>query len=127
MTLEEFLAAPYPTNAFIDREGWDTLYVRKAPIGVKINGKVHRVNKVFTFANIGVDEPGQGLFTKLVEELVAQGWAIYVECVHDLNPRFQDGLRRRGYLELREEGGRSSNFLFNYEGHTHEWVYHGGI
>ena len=119
MTLEEFLVGTYPPNSFLDREGWDTLYVRKNPIGVRIDDKFYRVNKVFTFANIGADEPGNGLFTKMVEYLVGLGWAIYVECVHDLNPRFQAGLRRRGYLELRNEG--SSNFLFNYEGHLSEW------
>lgn len=127
MTLEEFLAAERPNNAFLDREGWDTLYVRKGSIGVKIDGKFYRADKVFTLSNIGVDEPGNGLFTKLVEHLIGLGWAIYIECVHDLNPRFQAGLRRRGYYEIREEGGRSSNFLFNYEGHLHPWNYHGGI
>lgn len=123
MTLEEFLAGNYPTNSFLDREGWDTLYVRKGQIGVVIDGKSYLVNKVFAFSNIGVDEPGNGLFTNLVKELTDAGWAIYVECVH--NPRFQDGLRRRGYLELKTEG--APNFLFNYEGHLHPWNYHGGI
>ena len=118
MTLEEFLANRYPTNSFIDREGWDTLYVRKGPIGVNIEGKFYRVHKVFTLANIAVDDPGEGLFTKLVEHLVSLGWAIYIECVH--NPRFQDGLRRRGYYELKTDG--APNFIFNHEGHLHEWT-----
>lgn len=117
MTLEEFLSKKFPTHSYIEREGWDSLYVRKAPIGVNIQGVFYKVINVFTFANMTATNPGDGLFTALVEHLIAQGWAIHVECVHSV--KLQAGLRRRGYYELKTEG--APNFLYNYAGHLEEW------
>lgn len=123
MTLEEFLVKTYPTNAYLERAGWDTLYVRKSPIGVKIEGVFYKVHNVFTFANVTATKPGKGLFTALVNQLIDQGWAIHVECVHSV--KFQAALRRRGYYELPSEG--VPNFIYNYAGHLTEWVLNSAI
>lgn len=115
--IEDFLNQGLPNNAYIELDGWDDFYVRKGDIGACFGGKSYRVKKCFTMARIIASEPGSGAFTRVLEWLVAQGWAIYVECVH--NPRFADKLRRMGFHEFPSDGAPS--FIFNYEGHLQEW------
>ena len=111
MKLQDFLSKSYPSSSYIDEDGWDSLYLRKSPITFFIDGKPHPIKKVITFANIAAKKPGNGLFSKLVQEFVSDEWAIFVECVH--NVRLQQFLRRKGYFEIKMEG--VPNFLFNYE------------
>lgn len=118
MRFEDFLSNNFVSNAYIeDLPEWKSLYVRKGNICVvlEIEGKkdVYHVSRVFTFANIEAAVKGIGTYTALVNRLIADDWAIYVECVH--NARFAESLRKREYVEIKCEG--VSSFLFNFKDH----------
>ena len=118
MQFEDFLSNGFVSNAYIeDLPEWNSLYVRKGNICIVLDiegqKKFYQVSRVFTFANIEAAVTGIGTYTALVNRLIADDWAIYVECVH--NARFAESLRKREYMEIKCEGVPS--FLFNFRDH----------
>lgn len=79
------------SNAYVRSQGFKSLYVR---MGKRyLDGKTH--DNVLDIANVTASKPGNGAFTRLVEELHARGIPIYVESV--LNDRFALKLPRMGF------------------------------
>ena len=70
-----------------------TIYVRKT-MG---DGKFRDRYGDLQIANISAKTPGAGQFTGLLDILIHQGTAVYVENV--LTDRFADYLRRKGFVE----------------------------
>jgi hypothetical protein len=111
-SLDEFLAWEWPLNSYIDEPGFTNLYLRKADIGVWLDGEHQICTRVITIANVQTESYGQGILTRFVEKLVAKGYAVCVENAH--LPRFQAGLLRRGFVLCSLS---DPTFLFNFDGH----------
>lgn len=116
-TLDEFLNSQWPTNAYIDYPGFDKLYVRKGPFGVTHEGVIYRCRNGLTIANVTATAPGAGAFTRLVQDLIRRGMAVYVENCY--NERFYAKLVRDGFEPVNKETG--PHLLLNGEGHLEVW------
>lgn len=122
--LFDFLAAPsrWPNNAWVVYPGMRALYVRKSPVFIEppcdaqTNRPLERgkwYDKVCTIANVTARRPGTGAFKRLVRELTAQGYAVYVE--NALSEQFREGLARLGFRPVSQLSG--FHFLLNEDGH----------
>jgi hypothetical protein len=96
-TLEKFMAdhkakqRGASSNSYVRAQGFRDLYVR---MGRRyLAGKTH--DCVLDIANVTASKPGNGAFTRLVDDLHARGIPIYVESV--LNERFALKLPRMGF------------------------------
>jgi hypothetical protein len=83
---------------------------------VKLNGVAQKCTNVVTIANVEANHPGQGAFARLADDLIAHGYAVYVELPHD--PRFQRRLEKLGFV--RSTHGQGIDFIKGHEGHTHD-------
>lgn len=116
-TLDEFLASQWPTNAYIDYPGLRSLYVRKGPFGVIHEGVCYRCHNGLSIGSVDADVPGAGAFTRLVQDLVGRGMAVYVENCH--NERLYAKLVREGFEPVNRDSG--PHLLLNGEGHLEVW------
>ena len=113
-TLEEFLGwGAFPTNSYLEEPGFSSLYVRKGPIGISLDGVFYQCYDTLTIASVAAKEPGNGTFTRFVERLVKKGLAVFVENTH--NKRLQGKLLKLGFTRV--DGNQGLNFLCNYEEH----------
>lgn len=117
-TLDNFLSQkfPYP-NSYVDYPGFRDLYVRKCDVAIIFGQEAKICTRVVTVANVAAEEPGRGSWQKLVVDICSQGWAVYVENVH--NGRFATHLEKLGYLRVNQCYG-APNFLYGHEGHLVE-------
>lgn len=83
-------------NAYVKEPGFASLYVRINRRS--LNGRIY--NKVFDIASVEVKarQRGKGIFTKLVERLLARGLIVYVESV--MNDRLAAWLERNGFTRI---------------------------
>lgn len=116
-TLQQFLDQKHPTNSYIDYPGLE-LYARKGIVAVSMNDEFFRCQNTFTIAKIGAHRPGQGMFAKLIEDLLSRDLAIYIENVH--STRFAGKLEREGYQKV-NLSYLVPCFLRNFEGHLEKW------
>ncbi len=113
-TLDEFLQKPWPQSAYIQYEGFNRLYIRKNDRVVEINGQKHKCHNVITLANIEANVKGQGALTRLLQDLVSRGFAVYIECVQ--NPKFEASLdKKQGFIRL--TGDNENCYLYNFANH----------
>lgn len=116
-TLDEFLSDKHRMpNAYIKYAGFSALYVRKADIGVSLDGKRYWCRRCFTIANVTASRPNRGSFSKLVKDLVDRGLAVYVENAHAED--LQEKLKHLGFAAVNSAHG--PNFLLNFEGHLED-------
>jgi hypothetical protein len=114
-TLDQFIQrhekkpAGFHSNEYVRKAGFEALYVRLGPRWIE------RVKYpcVFDIASVTARRPGAGAFTRLVEELRARGFSIYVESV--LNDRFAAMLPRLGFVPVEYIEGSPSFFLLHPE------------
>ena len=98
-TLDDFIKEHqakqrFSSNAYVRSPGFRSLYVR---MGSRyINGTKHLC--VLDIANVTAKKPGNGAFSKLVEDIHHRGITLYVENV--LNERFAAKLLRMGFIRL---------------------------
>lgn len=111
-TLDEFLHSKMK-NSYVDHEEFESIYVRSNDIYVEIDGEQYWCDRVIQIANITAKQPGNGAFTRLVEQLVEYGLAIYIENVHFL--RFRNKLISMGFTRVNR--GSGYHYLYNYCGH----------
>ena len=111
-SLDEFLAREWPPTSYIAEPGFENLYLRRADIGVFLEGEFFTCTRVITIANVETHPTGQGILTKFVEKLVVMGYAVCVENAH--SKRFQAGLLRRGFVL---SSLTDPTYLFNFDGH----------
>lgn len=102
-TLDQFLATSWPKNAYIEYPGLRSLYVRKGSFGVVHEGVFYRCHNGLTIASVEAEVPGAGAFTRLVEDLVVRGMAVYVRNCH--NERLYAKLVRDGFKPVNKETG----------------------
>lgn len=103
MTLDEFLLNSWPSNGWVEEPGFKGLYVRKS--------KRYWQDKLvpcIDLANVSVKKPGNGTFSALVAKLHIH-YNLCVECV--MSERFEEGLKRLGFIPLPNQGGYPSYFL----------------
>lgn len=113
-TLDEFLGwGAYPNNSYLEEPGFSSLYVRKGPIAVSLDGVLYRCIDTLTIASVAAKEPGNGTFTRFVERLVEKGLTVFVENTH--NERLRGKLLKLGFTRV--DGNQGLNFLYNYEEH----------
>ena len=98
-TLENFMAqhqlkqAGSNSNAYVRSQGFSELYVR---MGRRyLDGVTH--SNVLDIARVTATNPGNGAFTRLVDDLRRHGITLYVESV--LNERFCTKLLRIGFTQ----------------------------
>lgn len=100
-TLDEFVARAskrFPHNSWVKEPGFTALYVRVSQR--LIEGELRTM---IDLASIEAKRPGHGVFTQLVARLRSQypDYGLFVESV--LTERFEQGLRRRGFKQYRDE------------------------
>lgn len=112
MQLEEFLKQKqmFPNNAWVKKCGFNSLYLRKGKLFLKIKQGFFWCDPCLTIANVTVLKRGQGTFTQLVSELCSREFAIYVENAH--SNRFQRKLLSLGFEEANSDDG--PNFIINH-------------
>lgn len=114
-TLDEFLAHERKLlSLYIEYPGFYDLYIRKSVRVIRIDGESWICDNVVTLANVVARNPGQGAFQVLVGDLLARGYAVYVENVH--NPRLAKHLAGKGFVLVDVTFG-APNFLYGHEGH----------
>ena len=123
LTLAEHIAfvegGGWPPNAYVKHPAFKSLYVRVADLYVWFDGKSYQCRKLIQIGNVEAKKRGQGAFTALVDEIIAQGFAVFVELAHE--ERFQKKLRALGFIPVNDtEDERSKNYLKGYEGHLTE-------
>ena len=111
-TIDEFLTWTYPTNSYVNHQGFKDLYVRSQRILVRMEDEWSICDPVLQIGFVRASRPGNGAFTALVEFLVERDLAIFVENVH--NPRFVEKLLKMGFISVNPNMG-APNFLFNFE------------
>jgi hypothetical protein len=111
-TLDEFLERKIK-NSYIQYPGFSDLYLRSTDYYVIIENKTYKCTHLIQIANVVADNPGNGAFTRLVDDLIKRGFAVLVECVH--NERFRDKLKRMGFIPVNTHCG--FHFLKNHENH----------
>jgi hypothetical protein len=116
MTLDEFLISSLK-NSYVDYPGFDSLYLRRGDIGVH-GEKLLRCGPTVHVANMTATTPFDGAFTRLVEDLASRGFAVYVECVLDME--FAEALLRMGFTQINRSSGL--HFLKNHEGKLTPWL-----
>lgn len=101
--------------SYVRHPDFKHLYVRVADVAVRFDGDGthYRCTKVIQIANIEAKRPGNGAFTRLVEQLIQDGYAVHVELAHEL--RFQQKLLALGFTQVNR--GTGAHFLKGYEGH----------
>lgn len=125
-TLDEFLAHGHaglalPRSRYVHHRDFASLYVRVGPRYIRtteppVVSDGARLNPVVTVANVTAHKPGEGAFTRLLDELRAKypRWPVIVECV--LSERLGSFLVRRGFKRIADgssvgSGGASSFVL----------------
>ena len=121
-TLDEFIEREgyFMDHSYVSEKGFSSLYVRKGPKFININGKMGRFENVFQLASINASKPGSGAFTRLIAKL-EEKWIgpIFIESV--LEARFATALLRIGFLPVNIDedwGGFSHHFVKNLEVHN---------
>jgi hypothetical protein len=113
-TLDQFLVTgSYPSNGYIKHPDFKSLYIRKNPVIIQVNGNFYQCEGVITLANLTAKKPGTGALKRLVADLVSRDKAIYIENVHE--SWFQEKLRERGFIPVNENTGL--HYLFNHGNH----------
>ena len=113
-TLDEFLAtSDWPFSAYVIHPDFKDLYVRKTDVVVCLHATSVVCDRVVTIANVTAKKPGQGSFTRLVDDLVKKDLAIYVECAHE---RFGFKLLKMGFIKCSLCEG-AQNYVFNFKNH----------
>jgi len=115
-TLEDFLIQKFPSNSYINHPDFSELYIRKGPVGLRIGNVFYRCNNALTIARVVSRNPGDGNFSKLVDDLIKREFAIYVESV--CNVRFARKLEKLGFNRV---GGLGLNYLKNKESDLVPW------
>jgi len=100
-TLKEFIDSKrplYPSNAYVEFDGFDALYVRHG--FHYIDGELI---STLDLANITASNPGSGTFTKLVDWIFENypDTIVFVENV--FNHRFEGKLDRMGFIQINDE------------------------
>jgi len=118
MTLDEFLNSKLK-NSYVDYPGFDALYLRRGDIGVQNMPEfLLRCSPTVHVASVTATTPYSGAFTRLVEDLIGRGFAVYVECVRDM--KFAESLLRMGFAQINRNSGL--HFLKNHEGKLSPWL-----
>lgn len=116
-TLDEFLTWTWPKNSYVEYPGFKTLYVRHSPMWVSFdNMSTQKCVQLVQIGNLEAEQPGNRAFTRLVEDLIGRGYAVFVECVHV--PRFRMGLLKMGFTPVNTTQGH--HYLKNFEGHLEQ-------
>lgn len=115
-TLDEFLIQKFPLNSYIRHPDFIELYVRKGPVGVSVDRVFYRCHNTITIARVVAVNPGNGAFTKLIDDLTQKDLAIYIESV--CNIRFAIKLEKLGFKSVKSVG---LNYLKNEENHLVPW------
>ena len=105
MTLDEFLAhnaAIAPQSAQLDVRGFAYLFVRRWQ-----RGFLGKTSDVLTLVYMEAAPTGQGTFKALVAHLREQRPQLILLIESVTSPRFQDGLRRLGFVEFTSWPGPS--------------------
>jgi len=112
-TLDEFIIAEWPDHSYVDEEGFDSLYVRKGPKYINVDGKMKWFEDVFQIANVTSSNPGNGAFVRLIAKL-EEKWSgpIFVESV--LAERFASYLLKIGFTPVNTDE--------NWGGFVHHFV-----
>ena len=97
MDIDEFLSNDKLPRDWIQEPGFSGLYVRKGPRYTFV--RPPRLTYALDLANVSVENPGKGTFTRLLDRLENErpDLSIYVESIQV--PRLADFLRRRGYID----------------------------
>jgi hypothetical protein len=118
-TLEEFIEREghFMDHSYVSEEGFSSLYVRKGPKYINVNGEMKRFENVFQIANVTADKPGRRAFTKLISKLEKK-WLgpIFIESV--LAEKFASALLGMGFIPVNMDedwGGFPHHFVKNIE------------
>lgn len=111
-SLDEFIKEwrRFPDRAWVDYPGLD-IYVRNGPVLIRQGEQSFMCSPCLTIAAIEAHDPGNGAFTKLIEDLRTRPFGVYVENAH--NPRLRNKLVRMGFTKVNETHG--PNYQLNCE------------